>query len=212
MGGKYWALSAEQFRPRPFSGRKALEKAQSNMKINSEAFGRRRGLLHGQKTQPLCDMYYGKYSLGWNGCEIIAAANVMEMCGLPQYFPQVIFEFELNRMHYIFPSGYWGTSPKRLGRFFSAHGLSFKRIFPKKEFVQNSAGGKHSCGIVSFWNNKKSDHGADFFSGGLHTVAYRYDNGKYLVYNLYGRDTSPREVESIAEVFSDRRFIVGYVF
>ena len=172
-------------------------------------------LLHGQRTRPLCDMRYGTYPLSWNGCELIACYNCAVLLGRQISFPQVVFEFELNRMHYIFPNGYWGTAPKKLWYFFIKHDMPYRSFRDGGQFAKYARTERASCGIISFWNNERSTarfHGLDFFSGGLHTVAYRYRAGRFFVYNLFGKDTATRSFADISEVYSDNRFIIGYIF
>lgn len=195
----------------PIFHRRSYLLALENFKQNKQIFSDFNVPLNGQRTHPVCDMQYGSKKLSWNGCELIAVCNVMNMCGFPQHFPQLILEFELNRMHYILPSGYFGTDPKRLKRYFKAHDVPFLAVRNPSDFKEKAAGGVYRCGIISFWNNKRSKHRLDFFSGGLHTTAYRYENGKYLVYNLFSDDTSPRVFDDISEVYKDRRFIIGYI-
>ncbi|MBR1864811.1 MAG: hypothetical protein IJ806_12080 [Ruminococcus sp.] len=196
------------------SGRNRLARTLSNYKKNKEVFGNTpTGLLHGQKTKPMCDMVYGTYPLSWNGCELIAVYNVCVMLKKPVPLPQVIFEFELNKMHYLFPSGYWGTGPKVLYKFLDSHGLKYRTFRNKEQFRQ--AASVSSCGIVSFWNNEKSKakfFGLDFFSGGLHTVAYLRGKDCYHVYDLYSRDTAARTFRDISEIYKEKRFIIGYTF
>ena len=186
-------------------------RAEQNLKKNTAAFGAHRGLVHGQRTKPACDMVYGTYPMSWNGCELIAVANVMELLGKPVPLPQVVYEFELNRMHYLFSSGYWGTGPKALGRYFDAHGIAYssaRRPRDLEALAKNS-----TCGIISFWNNKRKGRVMiNFFSGGLHTVAYRYDGRRYYLYNLHSYDQGPRAVPDLREAYEGKRFIIGYTF
>ena len=187
-----------------------------NMEHNSKLFsGQINGLLNGQRTEPLCNMRYGTYPLSWNGCELIACYNCAKMLGKEVTFPQVVFEFELNKMHYLFQNGYWGTAPKKLWYFFKKHDMAYRSCRNGEEFAKMAKTACASCGIISFWNNKRSTaklHGLDFFSGGLHTVAYRWRAGRFYLYNLYGNDTAPRTMADIAEAYSEKRFIIGYIF
>lgn len=103
---KKWFISAEGSITRSSFGRS--RQTMENLRHNTAVFGEAgQELLHGQRTEPLCDMRYGTYPLSWNGCELIACYNAAFMLGLDISFPQVVFEFELNRMHYLFPNGYW---------------------------------------------------------------------------------------------------------
>lgn len=210
-----WIVSQEHY-PNVVmpSSKERFMRTIENFKKNTEIFQQyKEKMLHGQRNAPICDMVYGTYPLSWNGCELMAVANVTTLLGKPVPLPQVIYEFELNRMHYVFPSGYWGTGPKLLYKFMDMHCINFRSYRSAKEFEEAS---KDSfCGIASFWNNKRSEakfKGMDFFSGGLHTVAYSRRNGSYYVYNLYGRDKTARVFQDIAEIYDDQRFIIGYTF
>ena len=187
-----------------------------NLEHNSKTFaGNKNVLLNGQRTEPLCSMRYGTYPLSWNGCELIACYNCAKMLGKEVTFPQVVFEFELNKMHYLFPNGYWGTAPKKLWYFFKKHDMPYRFSRNGENFAKLAKTERASCGIISFWNNKRSTaklNGLDFFSGGLHTVAYRWRAGRFYLYNLYSNDTAPRTMSDIADAYREKRFIIGYVF
>ncbi len=206
-----WALSPEQcaavFRIRT---KRAEKVYRHNMTIWD---GRGAILLNGQGTEPLRSMKYGKYSMEWNGCEIIACANVLTMLGLGEPLPQIVREFMLNGMPFVFPGGYWGTAPRQLWRFLDSRGVEYRRCDRADELEKGAAAAE--CGIVSFWNNRLSEarlRGLDFFSGGLHTVAFRRTLRGYEVFDLYSNDTAPRPIGSPAEIYRDKRFIVGYLF
>ncbi len=212
-----WVTSSKGFPMRGVSfilRKKRFERTRANYEKNTRVFSAHKGkLLHGQGTEPLCSMVYGKMPFSWNGCELIAVANVMEMLTGVQDLPRVVYEFELNNMHYVFPSGYWGTAPKKLYRYFDSHGIAYNSYRKAEDF--EAAAENSSCGIVSFWNNKRSQArlwGLDFFSGGLHTVAYRRSGGKYYVCNLYSKDTSPGIYSDISQIYLEKRFIIGYTF
>ena len=191
-----------------------FRRAEKNYRHNLAVFsGYDSQRINGQGTEPMCRMIYGTMPLSWNGCELISVCNAMNMLGRNVALPQVILEFELNRMHYVFPSGYWGTAPKKLGRYFDHHGVAYEKHRSAENFTK--AWDSFTCGIVSFWNNKRSEsalHGLDFFSGGIHTVAFESSKNGILVYDYYNNDRRPRSFRSVQEVYEDRRFIVGYVF
>ena len=209
-----WLVTYDMASSVPRRGR--LKQTMENFSHNTAVFAAHRcRLLHGQRTKPLCDMRYGTYPLSWNGCELIACYNCAVLLGRQVSFPQVVFEFELNKMHYLFPNGYWGTAPKKLWYFFKKHDMPFRSFRDGTQFAKYAKTERASCGIISFWNNELSEaklHGLDFFSGGLHTVAYNYRAGRFYTYNLYGGDTTVRSFADISEAYSDKRFIIGYIF
>ena len=206
-----WARSPEQcaavFRIR-------TQRAERVYRHNLGAYGGRGViLLHGQGNEPMLSMKYGRYSMKWNGCEIIACANVLTFLGRGELLPQIVREFMLNGMTFLFPSGYWGTAPKQLWRFFESRGIAYRSCRRTDELEREAA--QAECGIVSFWNNRLSTarlRGLDFFSGGLHTVAFRRTVRGYEVYDLHTYDTSPRRFSTLSEIYEDKRFIIGYLF
>lgn len=195
---------------------KRFRRTCDNLTHNTAVFSKCKSrLLHGQRTEPLCDMRYGTYPMSWNGCELIACCNAAIMLGREVTLPQVVYEFELNRMHFLFPNGYWGTAPKKLWFFFKKHDMPYVSLRNGKMFAKAAKTKRPSCGIISFWNNERSKAklwGLDFFSGGLHTVAYRYNGSRFFVYNLFGRDKGARTMADISEAYHDNRFIIGYIF
>ena len=127
---RVWITAREQYgRLRaflPFSGRR-FRRTCDNMAHNEKLFSACKDrFLNGQRTEPLSAMRYGTYPLSWNGCELIACYNAAAYLGIKISFPQVVHEFELNRMHYLFPNGYWGTAPKKLWYFFARHGMEYR--------------------------------------------------------------------------------------
>ena len=213
---KNWLVSAEEFLADRGKMRGRAKRTHDNLEHNSSTFATYKAkLLHGQRTEPLCDMKYGTYPLSWNGCELIACYNCAAMLGKDVSFPQVVYEFELNKMHYLFTNGYWGTAPKKLWYFFDRHDMKYRSYRDGAQFAKYAKTERASCGIISFWNNERSKaklHGMDFFSGGLHTVAYRYRAGRFYTYNLYGNDKATRVFADISEAYRDKRFIIGYIF
>lgn len=170
------------------------------------------GLLQGQKCEPVCAMRYGKYEMHHCGCEIIAVYNVMKLLHMPQDLAQLICEFEINKMAFLLSSAVFGSDPKKIRRFFDAHGVGYEYYTDRQHFYDNAA--RCAFGIVGFWINTYSKHPFNKFSSGLHTVMYTLNkqNGEILVYNRYSSDERPRKYRDLREMIDDRRFICGYLF
>ena len=81
-------------------------------------------LVNGQNTEPVRLMRYGRNFMNRCGCEIIAVYNIMQLLSKPVHLPDVISEFELNRMSALFFSTCFGSSPKKIGRYFDAHKIA----------------------------------------------------------------------------------------
>ena len=209
---KRWITAPEQYRG--LQGYR-IRRAEKNYIHNKEAFTIPAGkMLHGQGTDVLKRLVYGTHSLEWCGCELIAVANTLTLTGHKKLLPEVIYEFELNMMQFIFPSGYFGTSPRKMKRFYDHHGIPY-HSFNSAALLEGYLKDKDKvCGILSFWNRERAGSRLflfKFFTKGLHTVAFEKKYGKVYVYNRSNSVTAARQYNSVSEVFADRRFITAYV-
>ncbi len=170
------------------------------------------GIVHGQAVEPVCSMRFGRNSMKHCGCEIIAAYNIMLLTG--RYMPlcEVISEFEMNRLSYLFFTTFFGSDPKKLRRFFDAHGVEYDFFKDVQQFIEKAKNGGYA--IVSFWVNSISEHRFNRIGSGLHTVACSIDaqTGETAVFNRYNGDSEPRIYQSIDELLYDRKYIAGYYF
>ena len=209
---KGWITAPEQYHG--LQGYR-IKRAETNYEHNKAAFTIGKGkMLHGQGTKVLKTLIYGTHSLEWCGCELIAVANTLTLTGHDMLLPEVIYEFELNMMHFIFPSGYFGTAPRKMKRFYDFHAIpyhSFNNALLLEEYLKDK---EKVCGILSFWNRERETckfFPLQFFTKGLHTVAFEKKYGKIYVYNRSNSVTAARQYLSVGEVFAGRRFITAYV-
>ncbi len=210
---KNWITSPEQYHG---FQKYRIRRAEKNLAHNSQQFsGLENSMLHGQGTAQLKRLIYGTHSLEWCGCELIACANALNMHGQYMALPQVIHEFELNMMHCIFPSGYFGTAPRKMVRFFDYHKIHYYK-YDKAHELEGFVNDKDTCcGILSFWNRKRDDcklFPLQFFTKGLHTVAFEKRRSKVYVYNRNNGAESASVYDDVSSVYEGRRFITGYVF
>ncbi len=166
--------------------------------------------MHGQGEPPLCLMRYGRHPFFWNGCGVIAVYNVLLWCGRYRPLPELIWEFERNRMCWILPTGLFGTHPGKLGRPLAAMGLACRTTKRREEFLAHAAEGEFRCGIISYWNHRISAHPLNFFGGGMHTVAWRYRDGQYELYNVHAGDSEPQRAADLSAFLEDRRMVRAY--
>ncbi len=167
--------------------------------------------LHGQGTAPLSRMRYAGHAFSWNGCGVLAVYHALRLCGCHRPLPALLWEFERNRMCWLLPTGTFGTNPAALRRPLAAMGVPFETTRQRETFLQKAAAGEYRCGIISYWNHRKSQHPLNFFGGGMHTVAFRFCDEGILLYNVGGMDTAPRRVKSLAAFLEDRRLVRGYL-
>lgn len=123
------------------------------------------------------DMHYGKHTIRFCGCEIIATYNAMyAMHGHnPITFPDMIGEYEKDGMVL---SGTFGTSPKAIKYYLEKHG--YKAIFTTKLSEFDRIGEASDTLILTIYND-----GADIMKA-VHTVNVSKHNGKYIAHNVHG--------------------------
>lgn len=156
--------------------------------------------LNGQDAGELSKLNYGLYSVGWNGCEMIAVYNAAFDLGVPTSLPRVCFE--------LYPKtsiawGFFGSNVYMLGDYFKARGIPFERTNDYNRFFNELPSCK--CGILSFWNHRR------IFSS-LHTVMVKYIDGKIVVFNKSNKRTEPVPEDNRHRVTSEKFFITGYLF
>lgn len=207
-----WITAPEQYRG---VQKYRIKRAMKNYENNKSAFaGLEKSVLHGQGTQALKKLTYGTHSFEWCGCELIAAANCLHLTGRKMLLPELTYEFELNRMQFIFPSGYFGTAPRKICRFFEHHHVPYHSFEQPQQLEEYLKDKDKVCGILSFWNKEKHKcrcFPLQFFTDGLHTVAFEKKYGKVYVYNRTNREETARRYNTVSDVFADRKFITAYV-
>lgn len=165
-------------------------------------------MIYGQSNPIIRDIKFRNYTLKDVGCEIVATYNIMKLLRIRVNLADLILEFEMNNMYKIISTGVWGVEPKHLYKYFKAHNIKYNKYTDKEKFINNR---KSRYGIIAFWNN----NGRIWFSQGIHTIAYWYNEKEKLYYfaNFYNRDTLPRKMtdkEFKDFIKSKNHFIVGY--
>ena len=109
--------------------KKLAERDSYNRKILKDY----RGYIFRQDDERVRDLKYGNFlKVGQNGCGAVAVYNVMLAIGKRVDLCDVLLEFELNHMGRL--DGLLGTSPRRITRYFDAHGVDYTVINSFKEY------------------------------------------------------------------------------
>lgn len=145
--------------------------------------------INGQRRAPVAALPYGRYTMDYNGCEVLAAYNALLTLGHPARLSEVSSWFERRG---LFLGGAWGTHVLALPDFFSARGFSARVLY--QDF--DDAFADVPAAVFAFWNDARR------LRRGLHTVALAHaPGGRLAVYNLRGADRDAnREYHSIAEL------------
>ena len=192
-----------------------MERAKRNLAANREAFKGLEGkLLNGQGTDKLKKLTYSKHSLELCGCEIIAVDNTLLLTGRDIPLPDVICEFEMNKMQILFSSGCFGSKPRKIKNFYDHYNIGCKTFYDVASLESELSKREKACGILSFWIKERKGRGLKnllFFTKGFHTVAFVQKHGKVYVYNRYNSSESATQYYSVSDVIGTRPFIMSYL-
>lgn len=146
--------------------------------------------VNGQHRAPVAALPYGRYTMDYNGCEVLAAYNALLTLGEAEPLSEVSSWFERRG---LFLGGLWGTHVLAIPEFFQARGFAVEVAY--KDFDGAFSG--VPAAVFAFWNDAKR------LRRGLHTVALAHaPGGRLAVYNLRGADLEAnREFHSIAEFY-----------
>ena len=153
------------------------------------------GRIHGQQRQGVAQMRYGRFPMSYNGCEVIAVCNALQMLGLPEPLGEVAEWFERKG---IVLGGLFGSHVLAVPAFFRERGIRCHTLFASAagQGELDRAFADCPAAVFSYWNN------AHRLRDGLHTVAlsHRADGGM-AIDNYRSLDTGPcTEYVSIAEM------------
>lgn len=148
-------------------------------------------LIENQVTDEFRKKKYGLFPMSFNGCEIIAVHNALELAGYETDIDRLINLFK--RKHLMVLCGLFGSNIFRIHKILEALHISCQKV-KLSETVDDG------IYIVSFWNRRPPFHG-------IHTVVTRVSNGIPETYNLY----SKAGYLKIAPLkYAGKRFITGY--
>lgn len=156
--------------------------------------------INGQGKGQISKMKYGLYSMGWNGCEMIAIYNAMRDLGLGRSIQDICLEMYPKSSVAV---GFFGSNPLLLDKYFKIHNVPYTETRQFNRFFNELP--NNQCGIASFFNHRP------IFSS-LHTVMVKNVNGQIVVYNKSNGKTEPVPLDFRGQLTRRSRFIVGYLF
>ena len=156
------------------------------------------GLLNGQRLAPLGDLPYGAWRMGENGCEVIAAYNVLHSLGRPESLPALAWELERRGLLF---NGFGGTNLGALVPFFRRRGIPVRILRRRQESEFDAALSSADCAVLSYWTGKTLRR-PDKSWNTLHTVSVHHRGNGIAVCNVSANGTRPVEAASIAEFLS----------
>ena len=144
------------------------------------------GIIDDQDDEPVASLMYGKKTMSYNGCELIAIYNAIFLYGGEPSLPAIALSAEVT-LGGIWAYGYFGTYPTFAKNYLKHVGIETETYLTAKSADKVKKAG--DIFIVTFSNRSKSLK--NIFS--LHTVAVQIlANGKVRAYNA-----SRKEYDSI---------------
>ena len=209
--------------PRGYVGKVQSFLATVHLAINMVIFlstksSERSGYIFNQNTGFASKLFYGEKKLSYNGCELIAAYNVLKYLGKYMSIIKVIYYAEMNDwfLFPIVPTGVFGTSPRKMSSLFDEKGLNYKTYanYESEDFKKEIENGK-IC-IATYSNKEKILSTDAIYNFMIHTFAFYYDKKtkKYYVYNGYTASNYSTRAYSAYDSLraKGRFFLYGYVF
>lgn len=150
------------------------------------------GQVNGQRLPPVAALPYGRYTMDYNGCEVIAAHNALLALGLPSTLGDAAAYFE---RHGLFLGGYFGTHVLAIPDFFRDRGCGTEALFASRAAEFDAAFAGAAAAVFAFWNDPRR------LRAGVHTVALLHgEPGGVEVCNLGGRDRQSVRFASLREL------------
>ena len=185
----YWAVNYYRFR---------FRRAFSNFLYN-KANDIKWGFINGQELGKVSRLKYGLFRMAYNGCEVIAVYNALQLKGKGLPISLVAFEMEINGSSMLY--GVFGSNPHFIGNYLYFHKIRYTKatsVNAMKKLIRNNG-----VYIITYWTKMK-------FPCTIHTVAFKYRNGVYTIYNDSGETSGEVYGFSLYSVYENGRFIMGY--
>lgn len=171
------------------SKRKIKANHGENTKVFAEAFSAETCIYAGEKyienQRQWKAVKFGRYSMDYSGCEIIAAWNALQSLGEKQWeqkIPDFISIFE-KKGAVIF--GCWGVAPRAVYRFFLDSGYDTGMTCSTEPAEINAMGERYGTIIVTVYNDARD------ITKQIHTMnASKNSNNGFILHNCYrlGKD------------------------
>ena len=174
----------------------------ANSRVNEEAYRVHEQLINTKKfyienQSHYVDMFYGKTTVSYSGCEVIAVFNALRSIDVKRIIPlpKLISDFERDGM---VRWGRFGTSPLALRDFLKRQGLETYVTTDEKEF---DAAAENSEALILTIYNDKND-----IMKQIHTVCISKSERGYTIHNLYGNGAVFGGYPRISDLVHDINF------
>ena len=185
-----WNFCARRLRPRTWARRREENRAAVGL---YDAGGARP--ICGQELGPAAALPFGRKTLSYCGCEVIAVYNVLLALGEPRPLAEITDYFEGTG---IILNGSGGTHVEAIPRFFRSCGCAAEPLYASRAREYDAAFAGAPAAVFSFWNARTLRACGRWV--GVHTVCVTHaPSGGVLVQNVHGRAVRPVQYRSIAD-------------
>ena len=159
------------------------------------------GVINGQGAFKFSQTAFGMGSYAHNGCGAIAIYNAMQLLGMDASLGMITDQI-INK-HGLCIGGFFGVNASVIDDVLVERGVSCTGYWSSNDLMQNVHEG--SVVIIYALNN------VDNIFGGLHYIAAQYVDGRFLVYNVYGKSTRTFEAYNISRPYDNAGYLYGYI-
>jgi len=153
--------------------------------------------INGQSMGAVSGMKFGRSTVSYSGCEVIAVYNALHLLGRGQPFPEIARYMERFRILL----GFWGANLFLLGRVLRHFGLHAKRVRNRARIA--AALGRGQTALFVYWVGKR-------FRSPVHTVCIRQGKADTVcVYNQY--NNCDRALQLTPEQILSRNVMFAYL-
>lgn len=153
------------------------------------------GRLNGQGLAPLNALPYGAWTMGNNGCEVIAIYNALLALGRPVPLPEIAAALERRGLLF---NGFGGTNLSAVAAYLRARGIEVTVLRRRAQDRFDDALRASDGAILSYWTGRRLRR-ADGSWNTLHTVAVQQDRDGVEIFNYANNLPAPCRAGSLAE-------------
>ena len=153
------------------------------------------GTINGQGLGALSALPYGAWTMGNNGCEVIAVYNALLALDRPRPLPEIAEALERSGLLF---NGFGGTNLSAVAAYLRAQGIEVTVLRRRERARYDAALQRSDCAILSFWTGRKLRR-PDGTWNTLHTVSVQRDGAGVEVCNSDDERPAPRRAKSIED-------------
>ena len=153
------------------------------------------GRINGQGLGALAELPYGAWTMGNNGCEVIAVYNALLALRRPVPLPEIAAALERRGLLF---NGFGGTNLSAVAGYLRSQGVSVTVLRRGQRAAYDAALASSDCAILSYWTGAKLRR-ADGSWNTLHTVSIQRGFAGVEICNWACNWPAPHSARSVEE-------------